>query len=55
VRIVANPIRISYDYVSVNLMRGEWRQPSYEALNPQGCLPALEDNGHPDSSVNSNL
>ena len=26
-------------------MRGESHQPSYEALNPQGRVPALEDNG----------
>jgi len=45
VRIVANLKGIPYDYVSVNLMRGESRQLSYEALNPQGRVPTLEDNG----------
>jgi maleylacetoacetate isomerase len=45
VRIVANLKGITYDYASVNLMRGESRQPSYETLNPQGRVPALEDNG----------
>src|SRR5215471_13048047 len=45
VRIVANLKGITYDYVSINLMKGESRQPSYEALNPQGRVPALEDNG----------
>lgn len=45
VRIVANLKGITYDYASVNLMRGESRQPSYEALNPQGHVPSLEDNG----------
>jgi maleylacetoacetate isomerase len=45
VRIVANLKGLTYDYVSVNLMRGESRQPSYEAINPQGRVPALEDNG----------
>jgi maleylacetoacetate isomerase len=45
VRIVANLKGIPYDYVSINLMKGESRQPSYEALNPQGRVPALEDNG----------
>jgi len=45
VRIVANLKGITYDYASVNLMRGESRQPAYEALNPQGRVPALEDNG----------
>src|SRR6516225_8839355 len=46
VRIVANLKGITYDYVSVNLRRGESRQPSYEAVNPQGRVPTLEDNGH---------
>jgi maleylacetoacetate isomerase len=45
VRIVANLKGVTYDYISVNLMRGESRQPSYEALNPQGRVPTLEDNG----------
>src|SRR6516162_10667304 len=46
VRIVANLKGVSYDYVSVNLLRGESHLPSYLALNPQGRVPALEDNGH---------
>jgi maleylacetoacetate isomerase len=45
VRIIANLKGITYDYVSINLIRGESRQPSYEALNPQGRVPTLEDNG----------
>lgn len=45
VRIAANLKGLSYDYVSVNLMKGESRTPSYEALNPLGKVPALEDNG----------
>jgi maleylacetoacetate isomerase len=45
VRIVASLKGITYDYVSINLMRGESRAPSYEALNPQGRVPSLEDNG----------
>ena len=45
VRIVANLKGIPYDYASVNLMRGESRQPEYQAINPQGRVPTLEDNG----------
>jgi maleylacetoacetate isomerase len=45
VRIVANLKGLSYEYVSVNLIRGESRNPSYQALNPQGRVPLLEDNG----------
>jgi maleylpyruvate isomerase len=45
VRIVANLKGISYDYVSINLLRGESRQPAYLKTNPQGRVPTLEDNG----------
>jgi maleylacetoacetate isomerase len=45
VRIIANLKGITYDDVSINLMRGESRHPSYEAMNPQGRVPTLEDNG----------
>jgi len=45
VRIAANLKGLSYEYVSINLVRGESRSPGYEALNPQGRVPALEDNG----------
>jgi maleylacetoacetate isomerase len=45
VRIVANLKGLTYDYVSINLMRGESRNPSYQTLNPQGRVPTLEDNG----------
>lgn len=45
VRIAANLKGLSYDYVSINLMKGESRSPSYEALNPLGRVPSLEDNG----------
>jgi maleylacetoacetate isomerase len=45
VRIVANLKDIDYEYVSINLMHGESRQPSYQTLNPQGRVPVLEDNG----------
>ncbi|HVN88740.1 MAG TPA: maleylacetoacetate isomerase [Candidatus Binataceae bacterium] len=46
VRILMNLKGLSYDYASVNLMRGESRQPAYEAINPQGIVPTLEDDGH---------
>jgi maleylacetoacetate isomerase len=45
VRIAANLKGIAYEYVSVNLGRGESRTPEYEALNPLGRVPTLEDNG----------
>jgi maleylacetoacetate isomerase len=45
VRIAANLKGLSYEYVSINLMRGESRASSYEALNPQGRVPTLEEDG----------
>jgi maleylacetoacetate isomerase len=45
VRIAANLKGLSYEYVSTNLMRGESRASSYEALNPQGRVPTLEEDG----------
>jgi glutathione S-transferase len=33
----------SYDYVPVNLTRGEGRRPAYLSLNPGGKVPALQD------------
>jgi maleylacetoacetate isomerase len=45
VRIVANLKNLDYEYVSINLARGESRSASYQGLNPQGRVPALESNG----------
>lgn len=45
VRIVAAIKGLDYDYASIDLARGESRSPSYEALNPLGRVPSLEDNG----------
>jgi len=45
VRIVASVKGIDYEYVSINLARGESRAASFEALNPQGRVPTLEADG----------
>ena len=45
VRIVASLKGLDYEYASIDLARGESRSPSYEALNPLGRVPSLEDNG----------
>jgi maleylacetoacetate isomerase len=45
VRIVASVKGIDYDYVSIDLAHGESRAASFEALNPQGRVPALEEEG----------
>jgi maleylacetoacetate isomerase len=33
---------IAYDYVPINLIKGEQREPAYKAVNPQGLTPALD-------------
>ena len=38
---------LGYDYVALDLMKGEQREPAYRAINPQGLTPAL-DLGHED-------
>jgi len=45
VRIALNLKRLAYESAFVHLPKGEHRLPAYGALNPQGLLPALEDEG----------
>ena len=33
---------IAYDYIPVDLIKGEQREPAYKAVNPQGLTPALD-------------
>ncbi len=47
-RIGLNLKGLGYDYLPINLLRGEQKGDSYMALNPQGLVPALE---MPDGSV----
>lgn len=38
---------LAYDYVPVDLIKGEQREPAYRAVNPQGLTPALDlGDGH---------
>ncbi|MET0271881.1 MAG: maleylacetoacetate isomerase [Phenylobacterium sp.] len=37
---------IEYDYVPVDLIAGQQREPAYRAVNPQGLTPALDIGGH---------
>lgn len=48
VRIALNLKRLQYEHVPVHLRRGGGEQfsPTYRAINPQGLVPALEDDGH---------
>ena len=41
VRIALNLKRVSYEAVSVNLLKGEQREADYKALNPQMRVPSL--------------
>ena len=45
VRIALNLKGLDYQQQAVNLLKGEQRDPTYLALNPQGLVPALLDNG----------
>jgi maleylacetoacetate isomerase len=45
VRIALNLKAIGYESVSKLLARAEHRAPEYTVLNPQGLIPALEDQG----------
>ncbi len=46
VRIALNLKGLECDQTFVHLGKGEHRQPGFGAINPQGLLPVLEDEGH---------
>src|SRR5712692_1684743 len=47
VRIALNLKGLQYEYVAIHLRRGGGEQytPAYKALNPQGIIPTLADDG----------
>ena len=45
VRIALNLKGIAYERTSIHLRKNEQRNADYLALNPQGLVPALDDNG----------
>ncbi|HXP29580.1 MAG TPA: maleylacetoacetate isomerase [Stellaceae bacterium] len=45
VRIALNLKGITYEQTSIHLRKNEQRNADYLALNPQGLVPALDDNG----------
>lgn len=48
VRIALNMKQVSYEKIPVHLLQGggEQHYPQYLALNPQGLVPTLNENGH---------
>jgi maleylacetoacetate isomerase len=45
VRIALNLKQVDYDYIAHHLRQNEQRAPDFLALNPQGFVPALDDEG----------
>ena len=45
VRIALNLKGLAYEPVFVHLPKGEHRGPDYGAVNPQGLVPTLDDDG----------
>src|SRR5687767_14874259 len=45
VRIALNLKGVPYESISMHLRNGAHRVPEYLALNPQGLIPALDDDG----------
>ena len=45
VRFTANKLGIEYQYVSVDLTKGESRTEAYRAIHPAGKVPAMDDDG----------
>lgn len=45
VRIALALKGLDYEYVPVNLLRAEHKEPAFVVKNPQGRVPLLEDNG----------
>ncbi len=45
VRLLLSLLGLEHELVTVNLMKGEHREPSFLKLNPRGQVPTLEDEG----------
>lgn len=45
VRLLLSLLGVEYDLVTVNLMKGEHREPWFLKLNPRGQVPTLDDDG----------
>ncbi|MCH9699637.1 MAG: glutathione S-transferase family protein [Gammaproteobacteria bacterium] len=45
VRFTANMMGLEYDYINIDLMKGEGQSDDYKLIHPAGKVPALDDNG----------
>ena len=45
VRLALNFKGLAYDQIAVDLRKGAQRAPAFLAINPQGLVPVLEDEG----------
>ncbi|HEX3208224.1 MAG TPA: maleylacetoacetate isomerase [Geminicoccaceae bacterium] len=45
VRLALNFKGLSYEQIAIDLRKGAQREPAFLALNPQGLVPVLEDDG----------
>ena len=42
---MAGELGLDYEHVQIDMAKGETRQPSYLAINPNGHVPAIDDGG----------
>ena len=49
VRIALHSLTLPFKRTVINLLRGEQRSFEHRARNPQGLVPALSIDGHPDA------
>lgn len=56
IKYVADHLGLAYDWVPVDILKGESRTPAFLALNPMGQVPVVElDDGRPLSQSNAIL
>ncbi|KAK2814348.1 hypothetical protein FQN49_008213 [Arthroderma sp. PD_2] len=43
--LVLNELKVPFEYISVDLSKGEHKKEDYMKLQPFGCIPCLDDDG----------
>ncbi|MEL7486979.1 MAG: glutathione S-transferase family protein [Pseudomonadota bacterium] len=46
VRLTASALNLEHEYIHVDLMAGEQKEPAYRAVNKFGKVPAIDDDGY---------